>query len=61
MSLLSGEYSAKWLGSLKEAVPKLNRVATLWNPDNPWGQVEMRRLDEVALGLGLTLKPNRGV
>jgi len=55
ISLLSGDYSAKWLDLLKEAVPKLNRVATLWNPDNPAGQVEMRRLDEVALGLGLTL------
>jgi putative ABC transport system substrate-binding protein len=55
MSLLSGEYSAKWLDLLKAAVPELNRVAILWNPDNAGVQVEMRRLDEVAPSLGLAL------
>jgi ABC transporter substrate binding protein len=34
LSLLSSDYSAKWLGLLKEAVPKLYRVAVLWNTDN---------------------------
>ena len=55
LSLLSGEYSAKWLELLKAAVPKLNRVAILWNPDNPATQNEMRRVDEAARGLGLAL------
>ena len=55
LSLLSGEHSAKWLKLLKAAVPKLNRVAILWNPDNPATQNEMRRLDEAARGLGLAL------
>ena len=55
LSLLSGEHSAKWLELLKAAVPKLNRVAILWNPDNPAAQNEMRRLDEAARGLGLAL------
>jgi putative tryptophan/tyrosine transport system substrate-binding protein len=55
MSVLSADYSAKWLGLLKAAVPTLRRVAVLWNPDNPFNQIEMRRLDEAAPGLGLTL------
>ena len=32
LSLLSNDYSAKWLELLKEAVPKLDRIAVLWNP-----------------------------
>jgi putative ABC transport system substrate-binding protein len=55
LSLLSGQYSAKWLELLKAAVPKLNRVAILWNPDNAATQNEVRRLDEAARGLGLAL------
>ena len=34
LSLLSGEYSAKWLELLTAAAPKLHRIAVLWNPDN---------------------------
>jgi putative ABC transport system substrate-binding protein len=53
--LLSSDYGAKWLELLKAAVPKLNRVAVLWNPDNPGTQAQMGRLDEAAPGFGLTL------
>jgi putative tryptophan/tyrosine transport system substrate-binding protein len=55
LSLLAGDYNAKWLELLKAAVPKLRRVAILWNPDNPFTQLEMRRLEEAAPPLGLTL------
>jgi putative ABC transport system substrate-binding protein len=57
MSLLAGDYSAKWLPLLKEVMPKLHRVATLWNPNNPGGAVELERIREAAqlLGLDLTL------
>jgi putative tryptophan/tyrosine transport system substrate-binding protein len=57
MSLLAGDYSAKWLPLLKEVVPKLHRVATLWNPNNPGVAVELERIREAAqlLGLDLTL------
>jgi putative ABC transport system substrate-binding protein len=57
MSLLAGEYSAKWLPLLKELVPKLHRVAVLWNPDNPTTAGELERMREAVqlLGLDLTL------
>jgi len=55
LSFQASEYSAKWLGLLKAAVPTLRRVAVLWNPDNPFNQIEMRQLDEAAPPLGLAL------
>ena len=55
LSLLSGEYSEKWLELLKEALPNLHRVAVLWNPDNPSMAAEMERMRKVAPGLGLEL------
>jgi putative ABC transport system substrate-binding protein len=55
LSLLSGDYSAKWLELLKEAAPKVRHVAMLWNPDNP-GTINQRiRMQETALTLGLQL------
>jgi len=35
VSLLAGDYSSKWLELMQEALPKLRRVAVLYNPDNP--------------------------
>ena len=35
LSMMFGDISAKRLQMLKEAVPRLTRVAVLWNPDNP--------------------------
>jgi putative tryptophan/tyrosine transport system substrate-binding protein len=35
LSLLSGDYSVKWLEFLMEVVPELNRVAVLRDPENP--------------------------
>ena len=55
MSLLSNEYSAKWLELMKEAVPKLDRVAVLWNSDNPAGGNEVEHIREAARALGLDL------
>jgi len=61
LSLLSGEYSAKWLELLTQAAPKLRRVAALWNPDNPATLVEHDRLQNAAnvLGIGLTFLSTR--
>src|ERR1041385_8499897 len=53
LSLLSNDYSAKWLELLKEAVPKLARVAVLWNPDNPATTKEVEHMREGARALGL--------
>lgn len=55
LSLLSGDYSAKWLELLKEAAPKVRHVAMLWNPDNPGTINQSKRMQETALTLGLQL------
>ena len=55
LSLLSGDYSAKWLELLKEAAPKVHRVAMLWNPDNLGTINQSKRMRETALTLGLEL------
>ena len=54
LSLLSAEFSPKWLDLLKAAVPKLSRVAFLGGYTGPV-QGEKARLDEVAPRLGVTL------
>ena len=55
LSLLSGEYSEKWLELLKEVLPNLHQVAVLSNPDNPSIAAEMERMRKVAPALGLEL------
>jgi len=55
MSLLSGEYSAKWLELLTKAAPTLHRIAVLWNPDNPAMIEEHDHLQDTAHVLGLAL------
>jgi len=55
LSLLSGDYSAKWLELLKEVKPTMHRVAVLWNPDNPGSIRQIEHMHEVAGALGLTL------
>ena len=53
ISLLASDYSAKWLGLLKEMLPNLHRVAVLWNPDNPSVVRETEQMREAARTLGL--------
>jgi putative ABC transport system substrate-binding protein len=55
LSLLSGDYSTKWLELLKEAVPKAHRVAVLWNPDNLGVARQIKHMQEAAPALGLDL------
>jgi len=55
MSLLAGDYSAKWLALLKEAAPKLHRVAVLQNPDSPVMAAEVKHMQEAAPALGVEL------
>jgi putative ABC transport system substrate-binding protein len=54
LSLLSAEFSPKWLELLKAAVPKLNRVAFLGSYSGLVA-AEKQRLDEAAARLGVTL------
>jgi len=55
LSLLVVDYSAKWLELMKEALPKLHRVAALWNPDNPGIVKEVEQLRTSARTLDLEL------
>jgi len=55
LSLLSGDYSAKWLELLNEAAPKVRHVAMLWNPDNLGSINQSKRMQETAFTLGLQL------
>jgi putative ABC transport system substrate-binding protein len=55
---LSTELGGKRLELFKEAVPKLARVAALYDPASPAGVREVKELLPVAArGLGLTLQP----
>jgi putative ABC transport system substrate-binding protein len=57
LAILSDELELKNLQLLKEAAPRINRVAIFSNPDNPvWTNV-LKRLQEVAPALGVKLQP----
>jgi putative tryptophan/tyrosine transport system substrate-binding protein len=55
MSLMTTDYSAKWLAFLKELLPRLHRVAVLSNPDNPSIVKEIEQLQASARALGIDL------
>ena len=58
LTLLSRELGGKRLELLKEAVPKLARVAVLYDPANPGSVLEVKELLPVAArALRLTLQP----
>jgi putative ABC transport system substrate-binding protein len=58
LTLLSGELGGKRLELLKEAVPKLARVAVLYNPANITGSLDVKEaLPVAARALGLTIQP----
>jgi len=41
---LSVDLSVKQLELLKEVVPEASRIAVMWNPDNPWHPLVVKRL-----------------
>jgi putative ABC transport system substrate-binding protein len=55
LSVMSVELSAKRLQLLKETVPRLNRVAVLWNPAQPWHPKVIEDLKAVAPSLSIEL------
>jgi putative ABC transport system substrate-binding protein len=57
MSFLSSDYSPKWLAFLREAVPRLRRVAVLSDPDNPANAAEHDQMRNAAPDLSLELTP----
>jgi putative tryptophan/tyrosine transport system substrate-binding protein len=55
LSLMGTELHAKRLQLLKEAIPRLTRVAVLWNPDAPWQTKQVERLKALAPSLSIEL------
>jgi len=53
---LSVDLSIKQLELLKEAVPRVSRVALLWSPDSPWHPVTVKGLQARSESLGLQLQ-----
>ena len=52
---MSAELSAKRLQLLKEAIPRLTRVAVLWNPATPWHPKAIADLKAAAPSLSIEL------
>ena len=56
VTLLTRELSGKRLELLKDAVPKLSRVAVLYDPARP-SAIELKEVQRAARALGLTIQP----
>jgi len=56
LTTTSPELSGKRLALLKEAVPKLSRVAVLVNPRNPIAAIQLRATEPAGRGLGLQIQ-----
>jgi ABC-type uncharacterized transport system substrate-binding protein len=56
MSALASDMASKRLELLKEIVPRAQRVAVLWNSDNPSKVAEWGKTQEVAGTVGLALR-----
>ncbi len=63
LTLLSQELSAKRMEILKQAVPRLSRLAILWNPANPSHRASLKESAAPARALGVEIHaveaPNR--
>ncbi len=57
LSVLAPELEGKRLELLKEAMPKLSRVAVLRNPANPYTAIAWKGAQPAAQALGVTLQP----
>ena len=56
-ALISDQLAGKGLELLREVVPKVNRVAALWNPTNPGNTLQLRGSEAAAAALGVQLVP----
>jgi putative ABC transport system substrate-binding protein len=55
LTILTTELSAKQLQLLKDAIPRLTRVAVLWNPDTPYHPKAVEDLKAAAPSLAIEL------
>jgi putative ABC transport system substrate-binding protein len=53
LAVMGSDMTAKRLELLREAVPGLTRIATLWNPNNPSSRSELRETETGARALGM--------
>jgi putative ABC transport system substrate-binding protein len=53
LSMMIPEIAGKWLQILKELVPRLSRVAILWNPANSYLATVFRETEDPARRLGI--------
>jgi len=57
VSVYGGELAGKQLALLKDAIPRISRVALIWNPDNPGSEIYMKDLQSAARSLEVTILP----
>jgi len=57
LSMMAPELVGKQLELLKEVVPKVSRVALLWNPANAGNPPQLREAEVAARTLGVRLQP----
>src|SRR5215813_6505103 len=57
LSTLAPDLSGKALELLKETVPKVSRVAVIWNPENPGKTHSLRETEVAARAFGSQLQP----
>ena len=55
LSMMTTDLSAKRLQLLKEVIPRLTRVAVLWNPDTPYHPKAIQEIKAVAPSLSIKL------
>jgi len=56
VSLMATDIGTKWMELLKEILPKLVRVAVLWNPDNASVALKVREINKAALILAVQVQ-----
>ncbi len=56
LSMMAPDLVGKQLEVLKEVVPKVSRVALLWNPANPGSAPQLREAEAAARALGVRLQ-----
>ena len=57
ISMMAPDLIGKQFQVLKEVVPKVSRVALLWNPANPGSAPQLREAEAAARALGVRLQP----
>ena len=57
LSLMAPELIGKQMQLLKELVPRISRIAVLWNPTNPSGAPQVQEAEMAARSLKVQLQP----